>query len=85
MEKDELKFDTIWKYFSDKVCYNCEIYILHCSKSSSTFQCEGRYCEEAMEYYITRCIDDDDLNKIKIDLRKEKITKIKNNIKYETK
>ena len=84
MKKEDLTQEIIWKFLQDDVCKTCENSILHCKHSSSTFLCEGSWCEEAMEIFIDdMCVED--FKKINIGLRKEKITKIKNNIKYETK
>ena len=76
MEKEDLTQEIIWKFLQENVCKTCENSILHCKHSSSTFLCEGRWCEEAIEIFINDiCIED--LNKINICLRKEKIIKIK--------
>lgn len=36
----------------EDLCKYCEDHILGCSAITSTFLCEGRYCESAKESYI---------------------------------
>lgn len=34
----------------ERLCELCELYILGCCSNSSTFLCEGAYCDQAVEY-----------------------------------
>ena len=53
------------------MCDLCEINILGCKSSTSTFQCEGSRCEDAREY-INEYIEDNEPYHIKNDKRFEK-------------
>lgn len=79
MLNQEITSEIVWNYFSKQICEICETCILHCKHSTSTFQCEGSQCENAVELFIDE-MNEDDLNKIKLELRKEKINKILNGI-----
>jgi len=36
----------------ERMCELCELNIIECCSNSSTFQCEGCRCDEALEYLI---------------------------------
>lgn len=39
--------------FQDQICDHCETFILGQSKCSIHFMCEGSYCQQAMESFIS--------------------------------
>lgn len=55
--------------YSERMCGLCETHILGCASMTSHFMCEGRYCDEAIEYLK------DDLDNEQFDLR-EALNKI---------
>ena len=44
--------DPLIKINQEHICEMCEICILGCKRSTSTFQCEGSRCEEAIEMFL---------------------------------
>jgi len=63
-EIEEKEFDQ------ERMCELCELHILGCSSSTSTFQCEGSNCDDAEEIYIEEVIEQ------RPEKRKEKIDKL---------
>lgn len=47
----------------ERMCELCELHILGCSHSSSTYQCEGSRCEDAIEY-LKDALDEDKHNEM---------------------
>jgi len=64
--------EKIGDKYQEEICELCESQLLGCKSVTSTFICEGRYCEEAFELFleneettIQRKILQDKINKIK--------------------
>jgi len=47
-------------FTQEQLCEYCEENIIRCRNMSSTFMCEGGYCEEAKESYVEYLKDKDD-------------------------
>lgn len=45
----------------NKICIHCEDTILGCKHSTSTFLCEGRYCEQAKETFYESIVSVEDV------------------------
>lgn len=57
-EIDNLNAENLFfEEIQEQVCVFCEDNILHCSRSSVLFQCEGCSCAEAREMYLEELED----------------------------
>ncbi len=57
--KDDITDDHI-----ERMCELCELHILGCKSSTSTFLCEGSRCEDAKDYLLEE-LNDQYLDKYK--------------------
>ena len=55
----------------ERMCDLCERHILGCSSNSSTYQCEGSRCDQALDYLI------EDLENEAEELKQERNSKYK--------
>lgn len=67
----ELDIDNLTSDQQNRMCELCELRILGCKHSTSTFLCEGSRCEDAFEYLI------DDIEDKKLEAEEEKKEKYK--------
>ena len=44
--------DELREEYQEDICEHCENCILYCKAMSYTYQCEGRYCEDALESWL---------------------------------
>lgn len=63
------------EFNQERMCELCEIHILGCGHSTSTFQCEGCSCDEAEEYYIEEVVEQREEKRVE---RIDKLLKINN-------
>lgn len=54
---DEQAMEFAIENHQDRMCSLCELHIIGGSSCSSTFLCEGRYCDRAVDYLFDELID----------------------------
>jgi hypothetical protein len=73
MKMNEIKFlktasvdeslEYVFDKYGDEICMLCEEHVLGRSRNSQFFQCEGAYCESALDYLIESLEDIEEIKR----------------------
>jgi len=60
----KIDIDNLTDEQQERMCELCEAHVICCSSNTGTYQCEGAFCDSAIEYLIEDIEEDNSGSKL---------------------